>query len=145
MAQNPPRGFQRVIPYLLYSDAPAALEFLCRAFGFQERDRVSGPEGTILHAEIGYRDNVVMLATAVPDMGHTSPKDLTGLHTLVVCYVDDVDAHHDRAKAAGAKILSEPEDQFYGDRTYRALDPEGHAWHFHTHVREVPPEELNSA
>ena len=142
MAKNPPEGMQRIIPYILYADAGAALEFLTKAFGFEERMRMPSPDGTIMHAEVGYQGNSVMLATAVKDMGHKSPRDLPGRHGLIVCYVDDVDAHHARAKAAGAKIIAEPENQFYGDRTYRAQDTEGHEWSFHTHVRDVPPEEL---
>ncbi len=142
MAQNPPEGTQRVIPYLTYADAPAALEFLGKAFGFEERFRMPGPDGKLMHAEMAHCDNVVMLASAVEDMGLASPKDLPARHSLVVVYVDDVDAHHARAKAAGAKILQEPEDQFYGDRTYRVEDPEGHHWSFHKHVRDVPPEEM---
>ena len=145
MAQNPPQGYQRVIPFLLYQDAPAAIDFLCSAFGFQERFRMPGEEGSIMHAEIGYQDNVVMLATAVGDMGMASPKDLPARHALILCYVDDVDRHHAHAKASGAEILSEPTDQFYGDRTYRARDPEGQEWNFHTHVRDVSPEEMKAA
>ena len=142
MAQNPPEGTQRVIPYITYADAPAALEFLGKAFGFEERFRMPGPDGSLMHAEVGYQGNVVMLATAVDEMGLASPKDLPARHGLIVCYVDDVDAHHARAKAAGAKIIAEPEDQFYGDRTYRVEDPEGHHWSFHTHVRDVAPEDM---
>jgi PhnB protein len=140
MAQNPPQGRQRIIPYVLYEDAPAAIEFLGKAFGFEERMRMPGPDGRITHAEVGYQGNVVMLATAVEEMGHASPRDLPARHSLIVCYVDDVDAHHARAKAAGAQALSEPEDQPYGERTYRARDPEGHEWYFHTHLRKVAAE-----
>ena len=142
MAKNPPEGTQRVIPYITYADAPAALEFLGKAFGLEERFRMPGPDGKVMHAEGSHCDNVVMLASAVEDMGLTSPKDLPARHGLIVVYVDDVDAHYARAKAAGAKILAEPEDQFYGDRTYRVEDPEGHQWAFHKHVRDVPPEEM---
>ena len=142
MAKNPPEGTQRMIPYLLYSDAPTALEFLAKAFGFEERFRMAGPNGSIMHAEVGYKDSVVMLASAVDDMGHASPKDLPRRHSLVLCYVDDLDAHYARAKVAGAEIRAEPADQFYGDRTYRATDPEGHEWYFHTHVRDVSPEDM---
>ena len=142
MAQNPPEGMQRVIPYLLYADAPAALEFLGKAFGFEERFRMPMPDGKLGHAEVGYQGNVLMLATAVGENGHASPRDLPASHALIVCYVDDVDAHYARAKAAGAKILAEPEDQFYGDRIYRAEDSEGHQWSFHTHVRDVAPEDM---
>lgn len=140
--RNPPRGFQRVIPYLLYENAPATIEYLCRCFGFREREVIPGPEGKIMHAELSYQGNVVMLATVVPEMGHAAPGTLPGRHALVVVYVDDVDAHHARARAAGAKVTSDPQDQFYGDRTYRAEDLEGVQWYFHTHTRDVSLEEL---
>ena len=142
MVQNPPEGCQRMIPYLLYEDAPAAIEFLAKAFGFEERMRFGGKDGHIGHAEMGYKDNLFMLATAVRDQQHDSPKNLPARHGLVMCYVDDVDAHYAQAKAAGAKITRELEDQFYGDRTYGAEDLEGHFWYFATHVKDVPPEEM---
>ena len=66
-------------------------------------------------------------------------------YSLVSCYVDDVDAHYEQAKAAGATILGEPEDQPYGDRSYRAVDPEGHKWFFATHVNDVDPSELTGS
>ena len=141
MAKNPPEGHQRVIPYLVYKDAPAAIEFLCKAFGFTERFRMPISDGKIGHAEIAYQDNVVMLATAVEEMGLASPLDLPAVHALVLCYVDDVDAHYERAKAAGATIQGEPEDK-RGDRSYRAVDPEGHRWFFATHVRDVAPDDM---
>ena len=144
MVKNPPEGCQRVIPYLLYSDAAAAIDFVCKAFGFEERFRLPGQGGSIMHAEVGLADNILMLATAPKEMGCASPKDLPARHSLVVCYVDDVDAHFRRAKKAGANVLKEPEDQFYGDRTYRVRDPEGHEWYFHQHVRDVPPEEMGA-
>jgi uncharacterized glyoxalase superfamily protein PhnB len=78
-------------------------------------------------------------------MGFASPKDLPALPCQVVCYVDDVDAHCARAREAGANITEEVKDQVYGDRTYRVVDPEGHHWHFHTHVRDVSPEEMMAA
>ncbi len=142
MAQNPPERTQRAIPYIVYADAAAALEFLGKAFGFEERFRLPMPDGKLGHAEVGYQGNVVMLATAVDTYGHASPRDLSARHGLIVCYVDDVDAHYAQAKAAGAVILAEPEDQFYGDRTYRVVDPEGHNWAVHTHVRDVAPEDM---
>ncbi len=142
MAQNPPAGMQRVIPYLSYADAPAALEFLARAFGFEERYRLPMPDGRIGHAELALQGNVVMLATAYAEMNQSSPRDLPALHAQVLCYVDDVDAHYARARAEGATLLSEPEDQFHGDRSYRAEDCEGHRWIFATHLRDVAPEGL---
>ncbi|MGH0034679.1 MAG: VOC family protein [Myxococcota bacterium] len=140
-ASNPPQGCQRVIPYLAYEDAPAAIEFLCRAFGFEERTRLAMPDGRIGHAELGLGDNALMLASVYEEMGLQSPRHLPAVCGQLLCYVDDVDAHHARAKAAGATIAMEPEDQFYGDRLYRALDPEGHHWMFATHLRDVPRED----
>ena len=142
MVENPPAGIQRIIPHLFYEDGPAAIEFLCKAFAFEERFRVEQPDGRLGHAEIGYQDNIVMLASVFDEMGYSSQKSLPSRASVVVCYVDDVDSHFSRAKGAGAKILREPEDQFYGDRMYMAEDPEGHQWAFHTHIRDVPPEEL---
>ena len=142
MVSNPPRGMQRIVPYLVYADAPAALEFLVTAFAFEEHFRFPGEEGQLMHAEVGYQDNVVMLASAVAEMGHASPRDLPGHHGSILCYVDDVDAHFERARAAGAEILSEPEDKFYGDRMYGAADPEGHRWYFAAHVKDVSHEDM---
>jgi len=143
MVQNPPKGSQRIVPYFVYEDAPAVLEFLCTAFGFEEGLKFQGPDGMLMHAEVSLDDNLFMLATAVKEMGHVPPTQLPGRHGAVLCYVDDVDAHFDRAKAAGAKILSEPEDKFYGDRMYSAEDPEGVHWFFATHVKDVAPEDMH--
>jgi PhnB protein len=142
MVQNPPDGYQRVIPYLSYRDAPAAIDYLCRTFGFEERFRMPGPDGAIGHAELSIHGEVVMLATAVDEMGMSTPDELGKHHALVMVYVDDVDAHHARAVAAGAASIGEPETKFYGDRSYQAKDPEGHTWYFAQHVRDVSPEEM---
>lgn len=138
MPQTPPAGTQRVIPMLAYSDAPAAIEFLCKAFGFEERHRLEMPDGRIGHAEVGYQDNVVMLASVYEELGMASPKDLPAFHAQIMCYVDDVDAHHAQARAAGATIATLPEDQDYGNRMYRAVDPEGHRWMFATVIDASP-------
>lgn len=142
MVKNPPENTQRVIPYLLYRDAAAAIDFLVTAFGFEERFRMPDDSGRIMHAELGLQDNILMLSTATAELGHASPKDLPAVHTLVCCYVDDVDAHFANAKKHGAEITREVKDEFYGDRTYQAKDPEGHHWSFHTHVRDVSMEEV---
>ncbi len=123
---------QRVIPMLAYADAPAAIEFLCQAFGFEERFRVDMPDGRVGHAEVAYRDSVVMLATAWTAAGMATARDLPGVHCQLYCYVDDVDAHYAQARAAGATVVAEPQDQSHGGRSYRAVDPEGHRWIFAT-------------
>ena len=121
---------QRIFPMLAYNDAPAALDFLCSAFGFTERERMQMPDGTIGHAEIVLHGNVVMLATTWKNGGLASPRDIPGVPSQLMCDVDDVDAHYRRAREAGAIVIDEPEDQPYGMRMYRAMDPEGHRWLF---------------
>lgn len=130
MSKIPPQGMQRIVPYLFYADAPAAIAFLCKAFGFEERFRYPMPDGRIGHAELGHHDSVVMLASVWEGFGD-SPQNLPTVHGQVLCYVDDVDAHFERARAAGATIVAEPENA-HGDRRYRAVDPEGHRWVFAT-------------
>jgi PhnB protein len=120
---------QRIFPLLAYDDTPAATDFLGAAFGFVERSRMNGPAGTTAHAEVALAGNVVMLATTWKAGGMASPRNLPAIPTQLFCEVDDVDAHLDRAKSAGA-VMDEPETQPYGFRVYRVLDPEGHRWLF---------------
>jgi uncharacterized glyoxalase superfamily protein PhnB len=141
MVQNPPQGYPRVAPYLLYEDVDAALDFLVIAFGFKEEVRMAGPDGKTIHAEVRLGDGVVMIGRPAAD--YKNPKHLGGVTQLVYVYVDDVDRHYESATAAGAQIIRELADQFYGDRTYGAGDPEGHQWSFGQHVRDVAPEDMH--
>ncbi|MFL5944837.1 MAG: VOC family protein [Gaiellaceae bacterium] len=143
MTQNPPEGFPRVTPYLLYHDCDAAIEFLTKTFGFSERMRMPGRDGTTGHAELELEGGIVMLGNPGDDF--KNPNELGGRTQVTYIYVDDVDAHYDRAQAAGANIERELADQFYGDRTYSAHDPEGHSWSFATHVHDPSPEEMQAA
>jgi len=143
MATNPAQGEQRIVPYLAYGDAPAAIEFLHRAFGFEERFRMPMPDGRVGHAEVAYNGHAVMLASACKELGFVSPRDLAGVHSQTHIRVDEVDAHYERAKAAGATIATAPEDQ-YGARSYRAMDPEGHRWIFWTPLREASDSDTKS-
>jgi uncharacterized glyoxalase superfamily protein PhnB len=122
-------GEQRIVPYLLYSDAPAAIDFLCRAFGFTEQFRLPMPDGRVGHAQLAYEGNLVMLASAFSEGGFASPLNLPAVHSLVYCTVDDADAHYARARGAGATIAAEPANE-HGTRMYRAMDTEGHRWLF---------------
>lgn len=142
MLKNPPDGYTRINPYLIYEDAEEAIEFLTNAFGFIERMRMPGPDGTIMHCEMCYDDGLIMLASEFPEMGHKEPNQLDGVCHNVHMYVDDVDAHHDQAVAAGAEITRPLEDQFYGDRTYGAKDCGGHHWYFAQHIKDVAPEDM---
>jgi uncharacterized glyoxalase superfamily protein PhnB len=130
---------QTITPYLLYEDVDAALDWLARAFGFEEELRFTGEQGYVNHAEMRLGDAAIFLGD--PGGGYKNPKHLGQETVGIYVYVDDVDAHYDRAKAAGAEITRELEDQEYGDRRYTATDPEGHVWFFAQQIREVAPEE----
>ena len=141
MPQNPAPGMPRVTPYLFYEDVGAAVDWLARAFDFRERVRMPGPDGTVMHAEMQVVDSVVMMGR--PGEDYVSPARGGGrVHQLQYVYVDDVDAHCRHASEAGATIVSAPQDQFYGDRTYTATDLGGQQWTFAQHVRDVTPEEM---
>ncbi len=140
MPANPPENMPRITPYLYYEDVASALDWLTRAFGFHERLRMPGPHGKITHAEMELAESVIMMGH--PDPNYQNPKRTGHVSQLVSVYVDDVDKHFEQAKGAGATILAEPEDQFYGDRRYLAEDLEGHHWNFAQHVRDVAPEDM---
>jgi uncharacterized glyoxalase superfamily protein PhnB len=88
------------------------------------------------------QDGLIMMGPASEERGTGSPQDLGAVSQSIVCYVDDVDAHHADAKQAGAQCTSEPMDMFWGDRMYSVVDCEGHQWSFATHVRDVAPEDM---
>ena|SRR5688572_4896055 len=133
---------QTITPYLLYRDGAAAIDYLTRTFGFEEVMRSQSPDGGVGHAELRIGDGHVYLGE--PGAEYRNPSALGGVTVLIHVYVDDVDAHFARAKEAGAEVEGEPEDRPYGDRSYRALDPEGHHWFFAQHLRDVPVEEWSS-
>ena len=126
---------QQVIPYLYYADGAAAFDFLCAAFGFRERTRVLHGDGQLMHGEIEAGDQLIMLGTPLNEDGRPA-LDVSGRHGAVMVYVNDVDAHHARAVAAGAIVTQELTDQPYGDRSYSATDPEGQVWFFATHLAD---------
>ncbi len=130
---DPRRTTANIYPSLSYYDAPAALEWLCRAFGFRRRLVVPGPEGTILHSELSLGSGVIMVSSARPEAGRVSPRSLAAVSQAVTVQVDDPDTHFAHAKAAGAEILQELQDEEYGSRGYMAKDPEGHQWYFGTY------------
>lgn len=143
MPKESPARMPRIIPMIAYEDVDAALTWLAAAFDFEEREgtRFTSDDGRITHAEMELGEGVIMLANPSPD--YQSPKHhaqtceaarkwfavpyvIDGLHVMV----EAVDDHCVQARAAGATILSEPDDQSYGERVYRAEDPEGHRWMF---------------
>jgi uncharacterized glyoxalase superfamily protein PhnB len=144
-----PPGWPRITSSANYDDAAAAIDWLCRAFGFEVRLKVDGEGGSIEHSELVFGQGVVMVADAkrLARVGRAhgkSPRSLGGANTQsMMVYVDDVEAHCKRARAAGAKIVSEPKTVDYGteywsDRGYEAEDPEGHHWWFYERLRNPP-------
>jgi uncharacterized glyoxalase superfamily protein PhnB len=136
-----PRDWPRISSSLFYDDAPAAIDWLCKAFGFEVRLKVEGEGGRIEHSELIFGEGLIMVSSTGREKhpgtaSYKSPRSLGGANTQTVfVYVDDADAHCARAKAAGAKIMMEPETHDYGedywaDRTYGCLDPEEHQWWF---------------
>jgi len=134
----PPRGWPRVAPALYYDDAGRAIDWLCRAFGFEVQIRIAGEGGRIEHSELVCGGGLVMVGEAArPGRAERrSPASIGGGNTQALfMYVDDVEAHCRRAREAGATIASEPATQDYGegywaDRGYECVDPEGHHWWF---------------
>jgi uncharacterized glyoxalase superfamily protein PhnB len=118
-----------VIPTFHYDDAHAALDFLERAFGFERHAVYEAEAGVVAHAEMKAAGGWVMLGSSRPG----SPYDI-GRQSVYVVIDGDVDAHCERARAAGAKVFREPEDQDYGGRDYSCNDPEGNAWSFGTYA-----------
>ena len=134
-----------IMPMLAYADAPAAITFLTSAFGFEERYRLAMPDGAVGHCELALDGAIVAVSSAWRDAGLYPPSELPGVHCQLAVMVADVDAHFERAKAAGATIVAPPEDQFYGFRMYRVNDPEGHRWVFQQRLRDVSVEEMQQA
>jgi len=138
-----PKGEPRLSASLFYEDPRAAIDWLCRAFGFEKRMVVEGDDGTIVHSELTFGEGLVMIGgDGASKKGEawaasaSSPKALGGKITATLCFfVDDCDAHHAVAVANGATIVRAPTttdygDDYWTDRTYGALDPEGHVWWF---------------
>ena len=120
-------------PGLCYENPANAIEWLCRAFGFRKRFAATDESGTIVHAELTFDTAVIMLGPPQPDQGRVSPKHLNGVPVVLSLRVEDPDAHFARAKAAGAVVVRELQDEPYGSRGYMVKDPEGHLWYFGTY------------
>lgn len=135
-----------LISAVCYRDPKAALKFLEAAFGFELFMLIEDGEGNLAHSEMRFGAAAIMIGNEWSD-DHKSPASLGGKNTQTVhIQVDgDIDAHCERARAAGFEILMEPETQFYGDRTYRCRDPEGHIWTASQTVRAVSREEAEAA
>ncbi|MDZ7670112.1 MAG: VOC family protein [Gammaproteobacteria bacterium] len=133
-------------PALIYRDPKAALQWLEQAFGFEVVLLIEDDAGNLAHSQMRFGDAAVMVGSEWSD-DHRSPASLDGRNTQSVrIHTDqDVDAHCEHAAAPGAEIIAEPETQFYGARTYRCRDPEGHIWTVAQTVSEVSREEAEAS
>ena len=137
-----PEGFHTVTPHLVTRGAAEALTFYAKAFGAEERFRMPGPDGKIVHAEFRIGDSIIMLGEEAPQMGAVSPKQLGGSPVTIMLYVNDVDAYFARATKAGCEAQLPPTDMFWGDRYCKVTDPYGHNWAIATHKEDVGPQEM---
>ena len=125
-----------IIPVLRYRDAPAAIEWLCKAFGFEKHLVVPDQDSGIAHAQLSFGNGMIMLASvpkAETAFGRLmkQPDEVGGAQTQTAyVVVTDVDAVYANAKAAGAKLATEIKDEDYGGRDFSCYDPEGHLWSF---------------
>ena len=141
-----------VVSCVFYKDPIAALKWLEKAFGFETNVVLTDAQGRVGHAEMGYLGSLIEVGGEWegPQLGGAkmrSPASLGGAGTqfLRITLPDGLDAHAETARAAGARIVQAPEEQFYGARTYRAMDPEGHIWNFSQTVKQVSNAEMESA
>lgn len=133
-------------PAVTYRDPKAALQWLEQAFGFEVFMLIEDGDGNLAHSEMRYGNAAVMVGSEWSD-DHRSPTSLERKNTQSIhIHTDqDVDAHCERVRRAGGEIIAEPETQFYGARTYRCRDPEGHIWTVAQTVQQVTREEAEAA
>ena len=136
-----PKGYNAVIPALAFKGADAALKWYVNVFNAKEKMRFDAPDGTIAHAEIAIDDNVIMISEENREY-NSSPKTIGGNSVNLCVYVPDVDAVIKKGVANGAKLIAEPKDEFYGDRSGRFEDPFGYRWIVSTHVKDVSEKEM---
>ena len=138
MASNDLWSTPDIVPTLIYADLPRAIEWLERVFGFRERAeaRLTWPGGGMTWMEVG--SGLFNITTPDDTWRRVPHKAASGV--VMKVYVDDIDQHFARAKVEGAKIISEPQDGFWGGRTYRVLDHEGHRWEISQRGRDLAAE-----
>jgi len=144
--KTPPSGWPRISAGVYYRDAAAMIDWLCQAYGFELRLKVEGEGGRIEHSELTLGGGVIMVGEEMHGEARRFGTDRrsplnAGCNTQnLMVYIDDVDAHCASARAAGARIVAEPDlhdygDDYWADRAYGAIDPEGHLWWFVQRVR----------
>jgi PhnB protein len=143
MAVNPiPEGYHTLQIYLAVEDASKAIDFYKEAFGAEETIRMPGPDGSVAHAELQIGDSKLMLSDPFPQSNVRPPSERGGPTASIFMYVDDVDATFEQAQRAGATVVSELEDMFWGDRFGTVADPFGQVWAMATHKEDLSEEEI---
>ncbi|MFA6238030.1 MAG: VOC family protein [Bacteriovorax sp.] len=137
-----PAGYHTATPYLTIKNCAKAIEFYKLAFGAVETVRMNGDNNKIMHAEIKIGDSILMMSDESIEMNHKGPEVLGGSPVSVLLYVENVDEIFKRAVSAGATVVREVKNEFYGDRMGTLRDPFGHTWFIGTHVEDVSPQEM---
>ena len=137
-----PDGYHTATPYLVVDGAKEAIKFYQDAFGAQELLRLEHGD-KIAHAEVKIGDSPIMLSDEMPEMGYRGPKAFGGTPVSLMLYVTDVDRVYAQAVAAGAQAVRPVQDEFYGDRCGKLIDPFGHVWMVATHKEDLSPEEID--
>jgi uncharacterized glyoxalase superfamily protein PhnB len=139
-------------PAVFYKDPMAAIDWLKRVFGFEVASLITDPQGNLAHSELTFGGGSLTVGgewegDIVGPARMRSPATVDGVNTQFVRIQleDGLDAHYEHAKAQGANVTDGPSDQFYGSRTYRVVDPEGHVWNFSQDVRVVSVDEMEKA
>ena len=138
MNETPVATSQAFFPGMRYADAPAAIDWLEKAFGLQRQAVYPGPDGTVAHAQLIFNGGMIMLGSYKEDVfQYKTPRQAGGVTQAVYVFVHDIDAHFARAEAAGAEIVVPLKETDYGSREYSARDLEGHLWHFGTYLPDM--------
>ena len=138
-----PDGYTSVAPYLFVDDGKAAIAFYKRAFDATDHGLIQTPDGRVAHGELKIGDTVLRLCDNLPIFEPKAPKELGGTTVEIFLFVEDVDATVRQAETAGATVLAEPTDQFWGDRLARVKDPFGHLWEIASRIEDLSSAEVD--
>ena len=140
-----PDGFHTVSPAIVIKDAAKAIQFYKKAFSAEEIMVLTGPNDSVVHAEIKIGDSIIMISEEWPGHHVQSPGSVNGTTCTLHLYVNDVDTSHKQAVGAGATEIMPPADMFWGDRFSSVKDPYGHSWSLATHMKDLTPDECQKA
>jgi len=136
-----PDRVQAVLPMLVCRDVSAEIDFCKTSFNALEGVRRPGPDGKVAHAALTINDAMIMIECEWPTLSSRPPEADGSSPVIIYVYVEDVDLAIEKAVAAGAKMLRSAKDQFWGDRTVRIMDPEGHVWTISSRIEETTSSE----